>query len=80
MSRSWSEFIAAIGDTFPLPWLLLSLTALTVLVAALWYTYPAWVPRGNPFARLRLRRRAKQARVRDGPGQDNVISTERAIA
>ena len=59
MSRTWSEFVAAIGDVFALPWLLLVLTVLTVLIAALWYTYPAWVPRRNPFARLRLRRRPK---------------------
>jgi hypothetical protein len=64
MSRTWSEFVAAIGDVFALPWLLLILTALTVLVAVLWYTYPAWVPRRNPFARLRLRRRPKASRDR----------------
>src|SRR5262245_35477578 len=68
MSRSWTEFIAAVGDVIPLRWLLLILTALTTLVAVLWYTYPAWIPRRNPFARLRLRRRTKEPQERRARG------------
>jgi hypothetical protein len=59
MSRSWSEFVAAIGDVFSLPLLLFLLTVLTVLVATLWYAFPAWIPKRNAFARLRWPHRAK---------------------
>jgi Domain of unknown function (DUF4129) len=54
--RDWNEFVAAIGDVMSLSLLLLLLVAATALTAALWYAYPAWVPRGNPFARFRFRR------------------------
>lgn len=56
MIRNWTEFVAAIGDVFSLQLLLLLLIVATGLIAALWYTYPAWVPRRNPFARFRFRR------------------------
>lgn len=56
MIRNWTEFVAAVGDVISLPLLLLLLVAATALIAALWYTYPAWVPRRNPFARFRFRR------------------------
>jgi Domain of unknown function (DUF4129) len=58
VSRFWSEFVAAVGDVVSLPLVLLLLFAATALIAVLWYTFPAWVPRRNPFARFRLRRSA----------------------
>jgi hypothetical protein len=54
--RSWTEFVAFVGDVVSLEWLLLLMVLATVLVAALWYTFPAWVPRRNPFARFKFRR------------------------
>jgi len=59
--RDWTEFVAAIGDIVSLPLLLLLMFAATAVVAILWFTYPAWVPRRNPFARIR-RRRSREPR------------------
>lgn len=56
MTRDWTEYVAAIGDVISLGWLLVLMVAATTLIAVLWYTYPAWVPRRNPFARFRFRR------------------------
>ncbi len=56
MIRAWTEYIAAIGDVIPLPWLLVLLVVVTTLVAVLWYTFPAWVPRRNPLSRFQFRR------------------------
>lgn len=54
-SRWWTETTAALGDRVPLPLVALLLVLATVLVAAGWYTFPAWIPRRLP--RLRRRRR-----------------------
>jgi Domain of unknown function (DUF4129) len=59
MSRSWTEFIAALGDILSLPLVLLILLALATVVALLWYFFPAWLPRrrkGTEKRRWRLRR------------------------
>ncbi|MEH1097747.1 DUF4129 domain-containing protein [Micromonospora sp. CPCC 205561] len=53
-SRWWTETTAALGDRVPLPLAALLLVLAAVLVAAGWYTFPAWVPRRLP--RLRRRR------------------------
>jgi hypothetical protein len=52
MSRGWTEFVAAVSDVIPLPLLLLTMIILALVVGALWYFFPAWVPRRLP----RLRR------------------------
>lgn len=45
MNRDWTEFVAAVGDVLSLPLVLLLLVLFTALVAALWYFFPAWLPR-----------------------------------
>ncbi|MEU6073241.1 DUF4129 domain-containing protein [Micromonospora sp. NPDC047074] len=57
LSRWWTETTAALGDRVPLPLAALLLVLAAVLVAAGWYTFPAWVPRRLPrLPRLRRRR------------------------
>jgi hypothetical protein len=56
MIRAWDEFAAAVFDVVDPGLLLLLLLALAGLTGALWYWYPAWVPRRWPRLRLpRLR-------------------------
>ena len=50
--RWWNELVAAIGAVVPLSAVVLILLALASIVAALWYFFPAWIPRRWP----RLRR------------------------
>lgn len=52
MSRGWTDFVAAVSDVIPLPLLLLAMIIAALIVGALWYFFPAWVPRRLP----RLRR------------------------
>ena len=52
MTRAWDEFAAAVFDVVPPGVLLLLLLALAGLVGALWYWFPAWVPRRLPRLRL----------------------------
>ncbi|MER7415199.1 DUF4129 domain-containing protein [Micromonospora peucetia] len=59
-SRWWTETTAAIGDLVPLPLVALLLVLAAALVAAGWYTFPAWIPRRLP--RLpRLHRRSRKS-------------------
>lgn len=57
MSRFWNEFVAVLGDFMPGGVLLLAIVlfVLTALIAALWYSWPAWLPsrkrRGGPSDR-----------------------------
>lgn len=62
MTYWWNELVARLGDVVPggVPVLGLALFLLTGLIAALWYWWPAWVPRRWP--RFRLRRRARRNR------------------
>lgn len=63
-SRWWTETTAALGDRVPLWLVTLLLVALAGLVAAAWYTFPAWVPRRFPRPRLpRLRLRWPRLRL-----------------
>jgi Domain of unknown function (DUF4129) len=52
MTRWWTELVAAISDVIPLNYLVLFMFLVAALVGALWYWFPAWVPRRWP----RLRR------------------------
>jgi len=54
VSRGWTDFVAAVSDVIPLPLLLLIMIVTALIVGALWYFFPAWVPRRLP--RLRWRR------------------------
>lgn len=53
MTRVWDEFAASVFDRISPQLLLLLLLAVAGLVGALWYWYPAWVPRRLPRFRLR---------------------------
>jgi hypothetical protein len=55
MTRAWDEFVASVFDVVPPGTVLLLLFAGAAIVAALWYWFPAWVPRRLPRWRLRLR-------------------------
>ncbi|WP_071803582.1 hypothetical protein, partial [Couchioplanes caeruleus] len=56
MTRVWDEFAASVFDWIPPSLLLLILLAAAGLIGALWYWFPAWVPRRMPRLRLpRLR-------------------------
>jgi len=48
MTRAWDEFAAAVFDVLPPGTLLLLLLVAAGLVGALWYWFPAWVPRRWP--------------------------------
>jgi len=52
VTRAWDEFAAAVFDVVPPGVLLLLALALAGLVGALWYWFPAWVPRRLPRLRL----------------------------
>jgi hypothetical protein len=56
VSRWWTEAVASLGDVLPLPLAALVLVLSAALAAALWYWFPAWVPRRLPrLRRPRLR-------------------------
>jgi Domain of unknown function (DUF4129) len=66
--RAWDEFVAAVLDVVPPGTLLLLLLAGAALTGALWYSFPAWVPRRLPrwrLPRLRLPRRRKRVRAKE---------------
>jgi len=56
MRRAWDELVASLFDVVPPQIVLLILLAGAGLVGALWYWFPAWVPRRLPRWRIRLPR------------------------
>jgi hypothetical protein len=57
VTRAWDEFAAAVFDIVSPQLLLLILLVLAGVVGALWYWFPAWVPRRMPRWRMpRLRK------------------------
>ncbi|MET8147966.1 DUF4129 domain-containing protein [Actinoplanes sp. NPDC049668] len=52
MTRAWDEFAAAVFDVVPPQTLLLLMLLLAGLTGALWYWFPAWVPRRWPRWRM----------------------------
>ena len=83
--RGYDEFVGRIFETVPPGVVVLILLAVTALTAALWYWFPAWVPRRLPrlrlprwrLPRLRLpawRRRQRPARHGQRPGRDRTRS------
>ncbi|GIF13445.1 DUF4129 domain-containing protein [Actinoplanes teichomyceticus] len=65
MTRAYDEFLGRLFDRVAPQTVLLALIALTGLVAALWYWYPAWLPRRLRLPRIRLPRpRLRGVRLR----------------
>jgi hypothetical protein len=60
VSRWWTDLVAAVSDVIPLPLLLLLMIIAALIIGALWYFFPAWVPRRLP----RLRRPRWRWRIR----------------
>ena len=52
MTRAWDEFAALVFDVVPPQTLLLIMLLLAGLIGALWYWFPAWVPRRWPHWRM----------------------------
>lgn len=48
MSRWWTEWIGAFGETFSLGLAALILVCVATLAGVLWYFFPRWVPRRRP--------------------------------
>jgi hypothetical protein len=69
VTRALDELAAAVFDVIPGPVLLLILLAAAGLIGALWYWFPAWVPRRWPrLRRPRVRRpRAEKQAERPAP-------------
>jgi hypothetical protein len=63
VSRAWDEFAAAIFDIVPAGTAMLLLLLFGGLTGALWYFWPAWVPRRLP----RLQRRARPEKTDKEP-------------
>jgi hypothetical protein len=55
MTRSYDEFVATVFERVGAGTVLLLLFLATALIAALWYWFPAWIPRRMPRFRFRLR-------------------------
>jgi hypothetical protein len=68
VTRAWDEFAATVFDQVAPGLLLLILLAVAGVVAALWYWFPAWVPRRLPRMQL-PRRRSRQPKKGRSPDQ-----------
>lgn len=82
MTRPWDEFAAALFDRVAPGLALLILLALAGIVAALWYWFPAWVPRSLPrikAPRWKMPRR-KTKKPRETPKKDKTAPAEVKIA
>ncbi len=81
MSRTWDEFVAAVFDVVAPGTVLLILLLGAAVTGALWYWFPAWVPRRLPrwrlrLPRLRMRKRRRRARAATAvpPEREPVLS------
>jgi hypothetical protein len=81
MTRAWDEFVAGVFDVFSPGTVLLGLILGAAVVAALWYWFPAWVPRRLPRWRLRRprwrwrwRRRRKRETAKVATAPEPVIT------
>jgi hypothetical protein len=74
MTRAWDELMAGVFDIVSPGLLLLILMAGAALVGALWYWWPAWVPRRWP--RLpRFKRRSKVKKTKEKPAKTEALIT-----
>jgi hypothetical protein len=91
MTRSWDEFAAGVFDLVAPQNLLLLLLLLAGLIGALWYWFPAWVPRRWPrwrmprfrLPRLRLprfRRTGKPKAAEPAPEQEPAFEPTVVLA
>jgi hypothetical protein len=79
MTRAWDEFAAAVFDVISPGTLLLLLIGGAAVVAALWYWFPAWVPRRLPRWRLRWPRWRWPRRRKRTPKATTVAAPEPLI-
>jgi hypothetical protein len=63
VTRVWDEFAASVFDRISPQLLLFLLLAVAGLAGALWYWFPAWVPRRWPRFRIRFRFRRPRWRM-----------------
>ncbi|MEV0899448.1 DUF4129 domain-containing protein [Actinoplanes sp. NPDC049802] len=73
--RGYDEFVGRVFEVVAPGLLLLILIAVTALVSALWYWFPAWVPRRWPrlrVPRLRLPRWRRSAKAKHGSKKEPV--------
>ncbi len=80
MTRSWDEFVAAVFDVVAPGTVLLVLLLGAAVAGALWYWFPAWVPRRLPRWRLRLPRwRLPRRRKRAGTTKPAAAEPEAVL-
>ncbi|MEV6599211.1 DUF4129 domain-containing protein [Actinoplanes sp. NPDC051346] len=80
MTRWWDEFAAAVFDVISPPLLLLLLLAVAGVTAALWYSFPAWVPRRMPRWRRPRWRKPRWRLPRFRRGRKITTAPEQATA
>jgi Domain of unknown function (DUF4129) len=75
--RAWDESVADLFDMVPPGTVLLILILASVAAGALWYFFPAWVPRRLPRIRLpRFKRRTRRPkRKREKPAAAEPVIT-----
>jgi hypothetical protein len=79
VTRAWDEWAAAVFDVVPGPTLLLILLLAAGLAGALWYTYPAWIPRRWPrWPRRRRRVRAARPAKKEKPKREKIKKVKEA--
>ena len=84
MTRAWDEFMAAVFDVISPAKLVLLLIGGAAVVSALWYWFPAWVPRRLPrwrwrrprWRRPKWRKRVKKATTAAAPEPVITVAEE----
>jgi hypothetical protein len=87
VTRAWDEAAAAVFDVIPGPALLLILLLAAGTAGALWYTYPAWIPRRWPRWERKARRPRPPRPLRSGAEPDEpepvvaaAVTDDRSLA
>ncbi|MBW6435783.1 DUF4129 domain-containing protein [Actinoplanes hulinensis] len=79
--RGYDEFLGRVFEVIPPGLMLLILLAVTGLVAAGWYWYPAWVPRRWPrftWKKPRLPRWRRKKKAKHGKKKEPVLKATKA--